>query len=606
MNRWRLLLVAGLLSAATAVGAGAANDPKQGESGQERTQRLSVALAGYENNLSPFALTFQSGITADLVNLVYDTLFYSPWEKDPKPWLATNSEVSNDDRTWTIDIRAGVRWHDGKPLTAEDVRFSYQYFFDNEAGFYSHHVNDLPFVESFEVLDEDTARFTCRKPCPTFNIDPGAHIPIIPKHVWEDVEDPANFTGGLPVGSGPYKVTDVVPGQRYTLRAHDDYFLGRPFVEEIDMPIIPEPSAMFLALRSGKVDAVSRVIPPQTISSLEKAGLGIVKQPDYRSTQVSFNVQREPFDSAGFRNALNLAVDTGSITRALLAGRGQPGVESLIDPDSPFAAKELDDRYDPRRAEALLEEDGFRDRNGDGVREQPNGKPLDFELLVSKEELRELRAAEFISGQLGTVGVRTEVVPLDPVTLSERQQPPQAGRVDLRKTAKTGDYDMYLASNSGAHVHFDPDGLLYYFHCPGRTGFGAYITGYCNKQFDRLVERAATLGFEERTPVLQKAQRVLYRDPPTISLYFPQGTYAYRPAAYTSWAPEIAHGIVHKRSFLPIEGIERVGSLRATDDAGGSGTPAWPFVLAVIVLGAGAVFLARRRRANAAGPPEGQ
>ena len=609
MKRLRWLAVAGLLGVATAAGATAASGQAEDRSEPDRTGRVRIAIAGDENNLSPFGLTFQSGVTIDLINMVYDTLFYSPSEPDPELWLAEDFKVSNDDRTWTIDVRDGVGWHDGKPLTAEDVRFTYQYFFDNEQGLYSHHVNQLPFVEKLELVDEDTVRFTCREPCPTFNIDPGALIPILPKHVWKDVKDPATFTKGLPVGSGPYEVVKVAPAQRYMLRAIDDYFLGRPLVKEIEMPIIPEPAAMLRALRSGEVDAVSRVAP-ETISNLEKAGLEILKRPDYKSTQINFNAQRAPFDSADFRNALNLAVDTRPITQTLLADLGQPGVESFLDPDSPFAAKELVDKYDARAAGKLLEQGGFRDGDGDGVRERRNGKPLDFEILASSSDSREVRASELVSDQLAKVGVRAKVVPLDPITLTERIRPPEAGKVARPETEKTGDFDMYVATSyEGGHVHFDPDGLLYYFHCPGETGFGAYITGYCNKEFDRLVERAATLGFKERAPVLQDAQRVLYEDPPVISLYFEQETYAYRPKAYTGWAPETGHGIIHKRSFLPIKGIERVGSLSAADEEGGDGgTPILPFVLVGLVVlgGAGALVLSRRgRRRRAEAAPRG-
>lgn len=604
MKRGKVLLVVAILAASMPVGAASARGQ---DSSAPHADRVRIAIAGYENNLRPFAITFQSEITVNLVNMVYDTLFYSPYDMRPEPWLAEDFKVSNDARTWTIDIRNGVRWHDGRPLTAEDVRFTYEYFFNHQQGLYSHHVNDLPFVEEFELVDNDTVRFTCREPCPTFNIDPGSHIPIIPKHVWKDVEDPAKFTKGLPVGSGPYKVVDIVPDQRYTLRANENYFRGRPLADEIVMPIIPESSAMFLALKSGEVDAVSRIVPPQAISSLKDAGLAIVKQPAYKSVQINFNVQREPFDSTAFRNALNLAVETAPITKTLLAGRGQPGVESFLDPDSPFAVTQLKDRYNTDRARRLLDELGFRDRDGNGVRERPNGGALHFEILVSSNEAREVRASELVSDQLAEVGVRAEVVPLDPVTLNERRQPPSSGEVDVPETEKTGNYDMYVSSYGG-HFHFDPDGLLYIFHCPGETGFGAYITGYCNKEFDRLVEKAATLGFQERIPVLQEAQRVLYNDPPAISLYFPQGTHAYRPQAYTGWVPETGHGIVHKRSFLPGEDLDRVDAATTAGESDGGGVLAWPFVVVgLIVLGGGALLITtgRRRRRAAAGQSQG-
>ena len=592
----------GLVAGATAAGAaGAASGPDE-PSGEDRTERVRIAIAGYENNLTPFRATFQSGVTMDLINMLYDTLFYSPWERDPKPWLAEHFEVSNEGRTHTIRIRDGVRWHDGKPLTAEDVRFTYEYFSEHEQALYSHHVNHLPSVDTFELVDDDTVRFTCREPCPTFTTDPGALIPIIPKHVWKDVTDPAKPGDARPVGSGPYKFAGDIPAQRYTLRANDDYFLGRPLVSEIELPIIPAPSAMFGALRSGTVDAVSQGIAPETVSSLQNAGLEVLKLADYKSTQINFNVQRPPFDSTDFRNALNLAVDTRPITRTILADRGQPGVESFLDPDSPFAAEDVRDKYDVQAAARLLAQRGYRDGDGDGVRERPDGGRLDFDVLVSSAEPQEIRAGELVSRQLAKVGVRTRLVPLDPPALRARLQPPEPADGARTAAQKTGDYDMYVSTTSeGGHVHVDPDGLLYYFHCPGKTGFGTYITGYCNNRFDRLVERAARLGFQERVPLLQAAQRVLYDDPPVISLYFAQGTYAYRPEAYTGWAPEVGHGIIHKRSFIPTAGTQRVGS-RDPGDGGGS-SPIWPFVVAgLVVFGGGAVVLARRRR-RAGAPP---
>ena len=115
------------------------------------------------------------------------SLWYSPFEEEPELWLAEASETSDDGRVWTVDVRSGATWHD---------------------------VNDLPLVERSEVLDEGTVRFTCREPCPTFDINPGAHLPILPKHIWEKVTDPATF-GDLPIGSGPYRLVRHDPDQLY-------------------------------------------------------------------------------------------------------------------------------------------------------------------------------------------------------------------------------------------------------------------------------------------------------------------------------------------------------------------------------------------------------
>lgn len=362
---------------------------------------------------------------------------------------------------------------------------------------------------------------------------------------------------------------------------------------------------MFLALRSGQVDAVSRVVPPESIAELERSGLTIVRTPDYGSIQINFNNQRPPFTLPAFRKALNLATDSDSIARTLIAGTGKPGVESVLDPDSPFAARELRHRYDPSRAAQLLDELGFRDTNGDGVRETTDGRPLDFEILVSSIEAREVRASELVAGQLGQVGVNVRVSTLDPVTVNNRRQPMNKP-VRVPEATQTGDYDMYVTAYTGGHFHFDPDGLLYLFHCPGQTGFGAYIAGYCNREFDRLVDQAAQLGFSERKVALAKAQRILFDDPPFISLYFPDGTFAFRPQAYSGWIEEIGHGIFHKRSFLPGERAETTGVARTGGEKDGAASGAALVIVALgfvlVLLIVAATVVARRRRA--AGPAE--
>lgn len=571
----------------------------QSEEGS-RTARLRIAIAGDENTLSPYAITFRSGKTIDLVPLIYDSLWYSPFEEEPELWLAEASETSDDGRVWTVDVRSGVTWHDGRPVTAEDVAFTYEYFAENESPLYSHHVNDLPFVERSEVLDEGTVRFTCREPCPTFDINPGAHLPILPKHIWENVTDPATF-GDLPIGSGPYRLVRHDPDQLYMFEANADYFRGEPLVDEIEMPIIPDSAAMFLALRSGAVDTVSRVVPPETISELEGAGLEIVRMTDYGSVQMNFNNQRPPFDIGEVRKALSLAVDTEEITRTLLFDRADPGVASFLDPDSPFADTSLQPEFDPQAASRSLDELGFVDTDGDGVRQSDDGEPLDFEVLVAAVDAREVRAAELVAAQLADIGVRLRVTPLDPASIRQR--------TGNASDTETGDWELEVDLLAGGHFHFDPDGLPYLFHCPGEMGISVSFTGHCNPELDPILEEATTLDVEERKPLLRQAQQILYEAPPAISLYFPEGTFAYRGEAYDGWVQRIGHGIIHKRSFLPgareedaaAGGDAAASAEPAAEDSGGAG---WLLAgVAAVVVVAGALALARsaRTRSKTAG-----
>lgn len=606
-GRRRRILAAVALAAGSIASGAAASAQTTTPAAPKKVLRF--ALSGDENNMTPYTTTNRSGKTQDLLNLIYDTLLYSPFQEKPEPWLATSVERTPDNRTWTFKLRSGVTWTDGKPFTAEDVKFTFDYFFKTQQGRYSHHVNDRPYMESSAIVDPQTVRFTCREACPTFDIDPGADLPILPKHIWEKVTEPAKFTAELPVGTGPYKMVEHKADQSYRFVANEGYFKGKPLVDEIQMPIIKEAASMFLALSTGQVDAVARVVPPESLATLERAGLKIVRMADYGSNQINMNNQRPPFTEPKFRKAVTLAVDTDRISTTLIGDRGKPGVDSVIDPDSPFADKSLKHEFNPAKSKQTLDGLGMTDRNGDGTREAADGKPLSFEILVSSLEAREVRASELVASQLKDVGISVRVTALDPAAVNTRRTPKDAAGKPVPEAVQTGDYDMYVTSYSGGHFHFDPDGLLYILHCPGKTGFGAYIAGYCNPKFDELVVKAATLGAEDRKQPLAEAQRILVDEPPMISLYFPDGTFAYRPEAFSEWKQEIGHGIFHKRSFLPGPRSNPEGQATGTsagtsaEDSGDSGGGAGIVVgaLALGALAGGAALVAFRRRKGDAG-----
>jgi len=602
--RRRLAAAAAVLVGSIAFGAAAS---AQTTSSAPPKKVLRFALSGDENNMTPYTTTGRSGKSQDLLNLVYDTLLYSPFQEKPEPWLATGVEHSADNRTWTFKLRSGVSWHDGRPLTAEDVKFTWDYFFKTQQGRYSHHVNDRPFMESSSIVDPQTVSFTCREACPTFDIDPGADLPILPKHIWENVTEPAKFSADLPVGTGPFKMVDHKSDRSYRFVANEAYFKGKPLIDEMQMPIIKETASMFLALTTGEVDAVARVVPPESLSELERSGLKIIRMPDYGGVQINMNNQRPPFDDGRFRKALSLAADTDKISTTLIGAQGKPGVDSVLDPDSPFADKALKHEFNQAKSRAGLDALNMTDRNGDGTRETADGKALSFEILVSSLEAREVRASELVASQLKEVGVSVKVTALDPAAVNTRRTPKDAAGKPVPQAVQTGDYDMFVTNYSGGHFQFDPDGLLYILHCPGRTGFGAYISGYCNPKFDELVDKAATLNADDRKEPLGEAQKILVDEPPMISLYFPDGTFAYRPEAFTGWKQEIGHGIFHKRSFLPgdrsaDEAATGGGTTPTTDPKGNTGVLVG--VLAVGVLAGGAALVASRRRKAAAGPDD--
>lgn len=506
---------------------------------------LTVALPGFENNLTPFTLTFGSlPNTHDMIMLVYDTLFWSQNDKDPEPWLAEKAERSADGLTWTVTLRSGVTWHDGTPFSADDVKFTFDYYQANSgsSGRYAHHVYDVPPFDRVEVVDPLTLKFVYKAPAPSFNILPGADLPIIPKHVWESITEPNKAAEALPIGTGPYKLVEIVPNEQYRFEANADYFKGTPTVDEIVMPIVPDPAAAFAALRTGQVDFVARNVPPELIDQFSGLpDLKVVEGTKLESTQLYFNARKAPLTDPKLRKAISLAIDGQALVDTVLLGRGRPGRDSFVHPDSPWAIADGGHEFDSAQAAKMLDDAGYTQKDADGIRLTPEGARLEFTILVSSFSPQDLRATQLVSDQVLPIGVKLNLEALDPATLRQRRQAPP-GEIPT--------FDAYV-SGLESHAHVDPDGLYYFFHSPGPKGFGGAITGYSNAEVDRLSEQAASeLDAATRVKAMGDIQRILAAEVPVIVYYYPDGVYAYRPAAYDGWLADPGHGILTKRSFL--------------------------------------------------------
>jgi peptide/nickel transport system substrate-binding protein len=237
--------------------------------------------------------------------------------------------------------------------------------------------------------------------------------------------------------------------------------------------------------------------------------------------------------------------------------------------------------YDVAKANKALDDAGLG-RGEDGVRRTPEGAKLEFGLSVAANEPQHQRSAQLIAQQLEALGVKINVESVDAATLRQRRN--------------TGNYDSFI-TNLESHAHADPDALYFFFHSPAPGAPAGIFGGYSNPQFDRLVEQArATIDNTERKRLLVEAQRIYAADAPALVLYYPNGDYAYRTAAYDGWIADTGHGILTKRSFIP--GYEVASEGPAVSGAAADDGPPWAaigVVLGLAVVGGGA-FVARSRR----------
>jgi len=545
----------------------------------QQVERLTIATEADKGNLTPYSFRPPPGIHSELVGLVYDTLFLHPYTEEPISWLATEASANADATVWTVTLRDGVTWHDGEEFTAEDVAFTYDYYRDGPPNRYTHHASEVPVVESAEALDATTVEFTCEQPCPTLDLVTLADLPILPQHIWEDVEDPQTYTD-LPVGTGPYRLAEYVEDQSYLFEANEDYFLGPPAVGEIEMPIVPDPSSMFLALQNGQVDTATRPVPPELQESLGEArDVELVEGKRFASIFYRFNAESPPLDQQEFRRALDMAVDRQALVDTVLLGNGRAGSPSFMHPDSRWFEPQ-DAAFDPEQAGAILDEAGITDSDGDGSREY-EGEPVSLSIIVSANDPLQIRTAELVAQQLGEVGIELVPESLDPGTLSQRQNA----------------LDFELSSFQGVpHLIGDPTQMIESLES---------LLVYSNPEYEGLREEwFQSTSVEQQGETMRGIQRLFVEDPPALTLYYPDTTYAYNSSAYDGWIPVEGHGIHHKWSFIPeapeLLGIETVAQRTAPpEEETGGRTILYALVVAgAVVLLVLAIFLLRRRSAR--------
>jgi peptide/nickel transport system substrate-binding protein len=495
---------------------------------------LRVAISYEAANLTPYT----PGLPETLLELVYDKLAApSPYLGNATPWLATAIvPEGHDGRGWRIQLRDGVRWHDGKPFTANDVVFTLRYYRDGTPNRWTHHVSDTPKLTTIEPLDRLSLRVGCERPCPLFDRVTAADLVILPEHLWHSVKQPNLYHGPL-IGTGPYRVAKLAAGRFLRLEANHDYFGGTPRVESIIISFIRSPATAFSALCAGELDLVAAPIPPELAGSLaRRPGLAVTQggNKPVNAVEMRVNFDRAPFSDPAFRRAIALAIRPAEILQRVALGQGVLG--PFPAPASPWTEpglRQLGD--DPRAAASILDAKGFRDRNGDGLREDAQGTPMRFSLKVSSSEPLHQRAAQVVARQLNAVGLDVRVEIVDPAR--------------ARDLSVTRQFDLLIADVT-PHNLADPDQLM-------QSVMYGYLwrDGRSYPELDALIQKwRAASTVEARVREGYALQELHSQAPVTLMLYYPTSPYAYRPGAYDHWRSIPGLGVFHKWSLLKFAG----------------------------------------------------
>ncbi len=400
-RRMRVLLYAGLATAACGDGRG--GDP--GPPGADRP--LVLGYAAELQTLNPVVSTDQNA--NDLINsllftplVTYDSTFHV------QPWLAERWSLSETEVVF--DLRRDVTWHDGEPVTAEDVKFTFD-LAKNPAVASPLGSAYLTNVESATVLEPYRIRFTFA----STHAEPLEDFfwPPVPKHILEGTapEEIARHPfGRAPLGSGPYRFIRWDVGQSLQLERAVPFpsALGGPAeITRVVYRFVPERMTRQAELRRGDLHLDGPIAPQDAERASETPGVRLLSFPWRQFTYVGWNTLREPFREAEARRALAMAMDRDELLDAILRGLGQPAT-SVIPPWHPYAPDLAPLPYAPDSAAAILERLGWRDADGDGVRER-GGRPLRFELMASQRNPLFGELVQVLQAQLARVGVAVEI-----------------------------------------------------------------------------------------------------------------------------------------------------------------------------------------------------
>ncbi|MBL8702047.1 MAG: ABC transporter substrate-binding protein [Alphaproteobacteria bacterium] len=406
--RVRRLAAALAVAAATALPA-LAQTPAKGGSLTYTYHPEPTAMSTIATTAVPLAL---------VATKIYESLLQ--WEgagMTPVPGLAESWTRAEDGKTWTFKLRPGVTWHDGQPFTSEDVKFSIESII---RPYHSRGRALFGDVESIETPDATTVVFRMKAPVPYFlKAFQPTEAPMMPRHRFAGVDlaqaaavRQAEVLTKSPVGTGPFRLKEWQRGSHIILERNPTYWReGRPYLDQVILRVLPDGAARAIAMEKGEVDlAPQSALPEAEIQRLSKlpaleasmAGAEALGP----NMWLELNLREAPLNDLRVRQAMSMALDRQRIIDVIWYGYGKPGIGPIVSADPTYFNKALKPYvYDPRRANALLDEAGYK-RGADGVRFRMTQHVLPYGEAWT-------RLGEYVKQEFGKLGIAVDTKSAD-------------------------------------------------------------------------------------------------------------------------------------------------------------------------------------------------
>ena len=456
------------------------------------------------------ALDFESA--QHQAHLLFVTLLKADPREEPLPYLARSWSFAEDSTSVTFELERGLAWHDGEPVTAQDVVFTFEAVRNPAIGY-----RDRPHFDAWEgveLLDEHTLRFTVR---PGANLFYGwTRLAIMPEHILGDVP-PAElathpFGTRAPVGNGPFRFVERVPGDRWVFEANPEFpdeLGGRPYLDRYVYRVIADDATQATALRAGEVDLLTTASTSSIRRLAADTAIRLIPYDDRDYSFIAWNPRRPLFAEPEVRRALTMAIDRQGIVDAVLEGEGTVGVGPVGPWHWAFDSTNAPLPHAPDSARAVLAAAGWADGDDDGTLER-DGRPFRFTMYVTPRDTWR-SVATIVQSNLRDVGIEMEIEVREVSSLQPLVTSPDR-RFDAFMLAWVPDQTLedraMWACDQMAHpVHF---------------------SSYCNPALDAVLDSLLlVIDREVYSGLVDRYNEILEADQPYTFLYYP----AHRAAA---------------------------------------------------------------------------
>ena len=441
------------------------------------------------------------------LSYIFDTLMWKD-ESGLIPYLAEDYSVSEDGLTYTFQLRKGVSFIDGTPFTAEDVKFTFDYMKEHPYKWVS-----VSMVEEASVVDEHTVEIKLNKTYNPFLSDVAGSLPILPKHIWENVTEPETFTEPeAAISTGPFILEnyDSAAGT-YTFKANEDYFYGDVQIDKLVIANVSGGDSKE-ALLSGEIAAAPNISYKAAMSLKDSPEYTVLEGPGLSVTRLYFNFDEEAMAVKEIRQAMYHAVNLDEVVEKAYGGAGYPGSAGHVQPGTPWYNPDVRQyAYDVETAKKMLSEAGAADSNGDGILEY-NGEEMSYTLTFTENDEK---LAELLVSYMKAVGI--ELVPQS------------ADDATVKAAISEGNFE--LAFNTNGSFGGDPVFLSRFATvgadgAPSVTGQGG--TTWESEEYNRIYnESAVEQDDAKRHQQVNELQEIIAEELPCLTLYYKKAVAAY-------------------------------------------------------------------------------